>query len=111
MSEHDDDEHLTSWEELEAELPSDERKAAAYGRMIEAHQLLYKLWERRSNGMNRIGEVIGEPPGLTNHLWVTETGERVAVLGGYLEVVAVFPDESVTLMLEPGPSQPSTSPS
>jgi hypothetical protein len=64
---------------------------------------LYELWERRGTGMNLIGEALRYPIEEESLLWVTALGERVASLGGHLELVAVFPDETVTLLREPGP--------
>jgi hypothetical protein len=34
-------------------------------------------------------------------------GEKVAALGGQLELTAVFPNETVTLLIEPGPMRRS----
>jgi hypothetical protein len=36
-------------------------------------------------------------------LIITEMGRLVAAMGGYLELRAVFPDTTITLMAEPGP--------
>jgi hypothetical protein len=36
-------------------------------------------------------------------------GERIAALGGHLKLVAIFPDQRVTLLREPGPEE-STQP-
>lgn len=60
-AEDEDEQRLISWGELRPTLNLDERRVTAYQRMIEAQQLVYKLWERRSSGMNWVGEVVGEP--------------------------------------------------
>jgi hypothetical protein len=93
---------LTSWEKIRDKRPIDERKIAAYGRLMEAEDLLYELWEQRGTGMNWIGEALGAPVEEDELLWMAGLGEKVAALGGHLELVAVFPDESVTLVREPG---------
>ncbi len=55
--------------------------------------------------MNWVGEALGAPvDGVLGDLWLVGMGEKVAALGGQLELVAVFPDETVTLLIEPGPA-------
>jgi hypothetical protein len=34
-------------------------------------------------------------------LWIAELGERVATMGGHLELMAVFEKEAMTLLREP----------
>ena len=94
---------LTSWEELKAQRPVDEHAVAAYERLIGAEQILYQRWEQRGEGMNWVGEALGFPVEESDASWVAGLGEKVAALGGHLELVAVFPDETVTLIREPGP--------
>lgn len=43
----DDDDGLTSWEELRARMPVDERRAAALERLGKAETLLYEMWSVR----------------------------------------------------------------
>lgn len=93
---------LASWEEIGAKAPIDERTAAAYGRLMAAEALLYELWEQRNTGMNWIGEALAFPCEEDGLLWVAGLGEKVAALGGHLELVAVFAEESVTVLREPG---------
>jgi hypothetical protein len=92
---------LMTWEEFCAEMPVDEYRAAAYARMMDAEERLYQLWEQRNTEMTWIGEAIGSPMEEERTLWVTELGEKVALLGGHLELIAVLPDETVMLMREP----------
>jgi hypothetical protein len=70
-----------------------------------AEERLYELWEQRAEGMDWVGEALGSPIERDTVLWLTALGEKVAMLGGHLEVAAVFPDETVTLLLEPGPQR------
>jgi hypothetical protein len=53
--------------------------------------------------MNWVGEALRFPVEEENELWITALGEKVAALGGQLEVVAVFPDKRMTSMREPEP--------
>lgn len=101
-----------TWEELRAELPLSEQRMAAYGRLMEAEQRLYWLWQQRSNGeMDWAGEALGSPVEEDGLLWLAGLGEKVAALGGHLELVAVLPVESLTLLREPGLSSLPESPS
>lgn len=104
----DEERELRSWEEIRAKMPVDERRTAAYERQMIAEQRLYEIWERRAEGMDWRGEALGSPIEDDRNLWLTELGERVAMLGGQLELAAVFPDETVTLLIEPGPQQASS---
>jgi hypothetical protein len=60
----------------------------------------YRVW--RGEGMNWQGEVLRSPIDEDGGLWLAALGDWVAVIGGQLEVAAVFPDETVTLLIEPG---------
>jgi len=81
----------------------DKRHVAALARLMMVEQRLYEIWEERSDGeMNWVGELLGFPAFEHSELWLAAIGDRVAALGGHIELVAVFPDESVTLLIEPG---------
>jgi hypothetical protein len=97
----DDEARIASCDEIGDETPADERRVAAYARLMDPEQILYKLWEQRGQPMNWIGEALGSIVEDDTPLWVTGLGEKVALLGGHLELVAVY--ESVTLLREPGP--------
>jgi predicted RNase H-like HicB family nuclease len=90
------------WEDVRASVQPDEHRVAAYERIIVAEERLYQLWEQGGEGMNWVGEAVGSPIETNTVLWVMELGEKVAALGGQLELAAVFPDKTVTLLLEPG---------
>jgi hypothetical protein len=93
----------SSWAEVRSGLPLDERRVAAYRRLMVAEERLYELCERRAEGMDWVGEALGSPIETDTALWLLELGEKVALIGGQLEVAAVFPEETVTLLIEPGP--------
>ena len=80
-----------SWDEVRAQRPPDERTVAAYERLMEAETRLHTLWERRGMGTNWIGEALGSPVE-RDGVYVSELGQKVAALGGHLELVAVLPD-------------------
>jgi len=86
-----------------AEVTVDERRIAGYERLYIAEQRIYDLWEQRSGGeMSWVGELVGAPAEEDMTLWLAALGDKVAALGGQLELVAVFPDDTVTLLVEPG---------
>jgi hypothetical protein len=96
---------LRGWEEIREQVAVDERCVAGYARLMEAEEILYKRWERDAPGMSWVGELLGFPIEEEGNLWLMALGEKVAALGGYLEVTAVFADERVTLLREPGPGE------
>jgi hypothetical protein len=100
----------TNREDAQPDVQVDERRVAAYERLMVAEERLYQLWEQRGEGMNWVGEALGSPLELDPALWVLELGEKVAALGGQLEIAAVFPNETVTLLIEPGPTHATDEP-
>ncbi len=78
-------------------------RVAAFKRQMEAEQRLYDWWEQRHDGMTWVSEVLGFPVEETSSLWVAALGEKVAAMGGHLELVAVFENGTLTLVREPGP--------
>jgi hypothetical protein len=90
------DDEPGSWDEVRSRRPVDEAAVAAYERLMEAEELLYKLWEQRATVMDWIGEAL-RSPGELDGIVIAELGRKVAALGGHLELVAVLPDGPVTL--------------
>jgi hypothetical protein len=100
-----------SWVEVAAELDVDPRRVAAYARLMDIEDRLYQLWEQRSQGqMDWVGEALRELVDEDSTLWLAAVGDKVAALGGHLELVAVFPDQTLTLLLEPGLNTPGAPP-
>ena len=99
------------FEDLRAERTLDEQRASdAYGRMSEAETILYKRWEQQNGSDELNGDLVGlllslpvAPDGRDELLYILGLGEKVAALGGRLEVSAVFGEETVKLISEPGP--------
>jgi hypothetical protein len=60
--------------------------------------------------MDWVGEALRELVDEDSTLWLAAVGDKVAALGGHLELVAVFPDHSLTLLLEPGLNTPGDPP-
>lgn len=104
---------LDDFQRRRADRPFDRSRVnAAYTRLDDAEQLLYERWHRE----HAENEARDDPVRLLlshdimlensdGKLWLLGLGEKVAALGGHLEVVAVFDDESTTLIREPGPDE------
>jgi hypothetical protein len=100
-------EELDVLDERDEEWPSTDARVLAYARLMTVEERLYKLWEERSSGeMDWLGEALGAPVDENVTLWLPAIGDKVAALGGRLELVAVFPNETVTLLVEPGLTAP-----
>ena len=95
---------LTEW--TDADLTDVQKQAAAaYGRMMDAEQELYALWERAGLNLEDWDAVTDAGPAADDEkLWVCDLGRKAAALGGRLELVAVFPGRTVTLLREPEPA-------
>ena len=83
--------HDDSWSAVD-EPDGDERWTAAYARMMDAEEILYKRWERGASPMNWVGELLSYPVDQPGTWWLLGMGDKVAALGGHLEVVAIFGD-------------------
>jgi hypothetical protein len=94
---------LTSWRSIREDHPLNERAVAAYGRLMEAESRLYRWWEERQTTNIRVAELLSFPVEEADELlWIAGLGEKVAAMGGHLEITAVFDNEALTLLREPG---------
>jgi hypothetical protein len=83
--------------------PEFDARVRAYSRLFDVEQRLYQVWEQRSGGeTNWVGEALGDLVEEEQNLWIAAVGDKVAALGGHLELIAVFPNDTVTLLREPG---------
>ena len=81
----------------------DEARVQAYSRLMGVEQLLYQRWEQGTAGeMDWVGEVLRDLVKEDLNLWIAAVGDKVAALGGRLKLIAEFPDETLTLLDEPG---------
>lgn len=97
-----------------AGVPEEERtehgaRARAYSRLFDVEQRLYQMWEQRSGGqMDWAGEALGDIVDEEQNLWIAAVADKVAALGGHLDLIAVFPDQTVTLLREAGLHSPES---
>jgi hypothetical protein len=95
------------WERIKGRTDLDRRAVDAYARLMEAERRVYELWEQRGGEKNWIGEALEAPIEAEDGLlWIAGLGEKVAALGGRLELVAVFDRHTDVLVREPGPLEP-----
>ncbi len=97
-----------NWREIRRQLPLNEKRVAAYRRLMEAEARLEAARRRQGVGETAFGDALdaGEADGdseWNGDMYLSTMLRYVAALGGHLEVRAVFPEETVTLLREPGP--------
>jgi hypothetical protein len=99
--------------------PEDRWMLDAYERMMDLDRMLYHLYSTRGVSDPNLYPVdpeslkpdwlgppddgfpfVGEGDG---RLVIAEIGRLIAAMGGYLELLAVFPDATIRLAVEPGP--------
>ena len=94
-----------SWEQVRRENPVNENNLALYGRMLAIERTLDPLRRLRGLGANA-WEAAWETsnrddPRVERDDDLLSIARYVQMLGGRLEVRAVFPDEAVVLLTEP----------
>ena len=95
------------WEETRRANPVNERRVAAYQRLLEAGEQISQARHRRGESWATIEKALvgselsdSEVP-VEPDLYLTTLTRFVAALGGRVEVRAVFPDETITLRCDP----------
>jgi len=79
-----------------------------YGRLMDAEDRLDAVRRRRGVSETALGDALEASEsenalGFHQDVYVATVARYVAALGGHLEVRAVFPDETITLLREPRP--------
>ena len=94
-----------SWRAVREQRPLNEARVAMYRWLMDAEERLDPLRRRRGVEETAFGEALeaGEDSAAPD-LYLATVAEYVAALGGHLEVRAVFPEETVTLLRDPPPS-------
>jgi len=95
-----------NWREIRPQLPLNEKRIAVYKRLMDAEVRLDAVCRRRRVSETALGDALdaSELAGAGDRhddVYVDALGRYVAALGGHLEVRAVFPDETITLLREP----------
>ena len=93
-----------SWNTIRRENPINENNLALYERLMDAAQRLDGMRRRRGLSESAFADAIAVAPSdprVERDDDLLALGRYVAALGGQLELRAVFPDETVTLLREP----------
>jgi DNA-binding XRE family transcriptional regulator len=93
-----------SWRAVRGQRPLDEDKVASYKRLMEADLKLAELRQRRGASQTGVAEALAvTQPNISrieqeDDVYLSTLARYVEALGGRLEVLAVFPDETVTIL-------------
>ena len=96
-----------NWRTVRDHRPLNERRIAAYRRLMDAELRLAEARRRRGVSQAAIAEALEvSQPNVSrieqeDDVYLSTLARYVAALGGHLEVLAVFDDETVTLLREP----------
>lgn len=97
------DDDPNSWRALRETLPLNEQRMAFYGRLMAAEERLEA--ERKRRGVSAAAydaaQVVDPRTGEEESEELARLVRSVAALGGRLQVNAIFPEETIQLLLEP----------
>ncbi|MGH2877186.1 MAG: helix-turn-helix domain-containing protein [Solirubrobacteraceae bacterium] len=95
-----------NWHTIRAQRPLNEQRVAAYKRLMQAELRLSELRNRRGLSQAAIADALSvSQPNISrieqeDDVYLSTLARYVAALGGHLEVQAVFPDETITVLRE-----------
>ncbi|MGI8573609.1 MAG: helix-turn-helix domain-containing protein [Solirubrobacteraceae bacterium] len=98
-----------NWREVRAQRPLDERRVTAFRRLMDAETTLHEIRERRGVSQAKLAAALEmSQPNVSrieseDDVYLSTLARYVAALGGHIEVSAVFPDETVTVLSDPEP--------
>jgi DNA-binding XRE family transcriptional regulator len=96
-----------SWRAVRGQRPLDEARVATYKRLMNAELGLADLRRRRGVSQATIAESLAvSQPNVSriereDDVYLSTLARYVQALGGHVEVVAVFPDERITVLRQP----------
>jgi transcriptional regulator with XRE-family HTH domain len=96
-----------SWRTIRGQRPLNESRVTAYRRLMEAELQLAEARRRRGVSQAAIAEALEvSQPNISrieqqDDVYLSTLARYVAALGGHLEIQAVFPEETITLLREP----------
>ena len=106
-----------SWRTVRGQRPLNEDQVAAYRRLMDVELQLAEARRRRGVSQALIAEALEvSQPNVSrieqqDDVYLSTLARYVAALGGHLEVLAVFPEETIKLLRDPpaaggGPPEP-----
>ena len=95
-----------NWREIRRELALNEERVAMYRRIMDAEDRLDAVRRRRGLSETALGDALEASESAADgdrhdDVYLDALTRYVAALGGHLEVQAVFPEETITLLREP----------
>ncbi len=95
-----------NWRAIRERRPLNETRVAIYRRLMDAEARLEAVRRRRGVGETALAEALelsesGGPHERDEDVYLETLARYVAALGGHLEVQAVFPEETITVLREP----------
>src|SRR5207342_1172112 len=99
-----------SWRTIRGQRPLNESRVATYKRLMDAELRLADVRRRRGLSQAAIAEALEvSQPNVSrieqeDDVYLSTLARYVAALGGHLEVLAVFAEETITLLREPDAS-------
>ena len=99
---------MERWREIRRQIPVNEARVTTYKRLLDAEVRLDHLRRRRGVSQTDLAKALEvSQPNVSRieqeeDLYLSTLTRYVAALGGQLELRAVFPEETVTLLRAPG---------
>jgi hypothetical protein len=91
-----------NWREIREQRPLNEARVAMYRRLMDAEDRLDAVRRRREVSETAFGDALeASEENVEPDLYLATVARYVAELGGHLEVRAVFPEETITLLRGP----------
>jgi hypothetical protein len=91
-----------NWREIREQRPLNEARVAMYRRLMDAEARLDDVRRRRGVSETALGDALeASEENVEPDVYLATVARYVAELGGHLEVRAVFPEETITLLREP----------
>jgi DNA-binding XRE family transcriptional regulator len=93
-----------NWQTVRGQRPLNEQQVATYKRLMQAELRLSELRNRRGLSQAAVAEALAvTQPNVSRieqeeDVYLSTLARYVAALGGRLELQAVFPDETITLL-------------
>jgi transcriptional regulator with XRE-family HTH domain len=100
---------MERWREIRRQVPIDEARVETYKRLLDAEVRLDDLRRRRGITQIQLAKALEvSQPNVSrieqeDDVYLSTLARYVAALGGHLELRAVFPEETVTLLRTPAP--------
>ncbi len=95
-----------TWRAIREQRPLNETRVAMYRRLMDSEARLDAVRRRRGVSETALADALelsesSSARGREEDVYLTTIARYVAALGGHLEVQAVFPDETITVLREP----------